>query len=215
MDKEREIMHRILDNDAGEDEKQLIARSMESDPGVREEFSALAKTVSLLEKSERVQAPASFPAGVMRRLPKMRPSGFERIRGFLFNSRVLQWNMASALAVALLLVTVTAVVVSRMDRGTAPIVATGPSEPMVTVRLTFHSPEARSVAVAGEFNKWKTDADLMSRRDGTWSIDLKLKPGEYSYSFVVDGKTWVPDPGADSYEDDGFGSRNAVLRVSI
>lgn len=213
MDKERELMHKVLDGDAGEDEKQFIAGSMESDPGMREEFSALANAISLLEKSERIQAPAAFTAGVMRRLPKMRPMVLERLREFLFNSRVLRWNMASALAAALLLLLTVAVF--RMDRGTVPIAATGPSEPMVTVRLTFHSPGARSVAVAGEFNKWKTNADLMNRKDDTWSIDLKLKPGAYTYSFVVDGKTWVPDPGADSYEDDGFGSRNAVLKVNI
>ncbi len=55
----------------------------------------------------------------------------------------------------------------------------------------------------------------MKGTDGMWSIDLKLKPGVYTYSFVVDGKTWVPDPGAESYVDDGLGSRNAVLRVNI
>ena len=93
--------------------------------------------------------------------------------------------------------------------------ATTQGESAITVRLSFHAPQARTVAVAGEFNKWKTDADEMKRTDGTWSIDLKLKPGVYTYSFIVDGKSWVPDPGAASYEDDGFGSRNAVLRVNI
>jgi 1,4-alpha-glucan branching enzyme len=93
--------------------------------------------------------------------------------------------------------------------------ASGPSENVVTVRLRFRAPEARSVAVAGDFNKWRTNADEMKKSDGEWSIDLKLKPGEYSYSFIVDGKSWVPDPGAEMYRDDGFGSRNAVLRVNI
>jgi 1,4-alpha-glucan branching enzyme len=93
--------------------------------------------------------------------------------------------------------------------------ASGPSEAAVTVRLTFRAPEARSVAVAGDFNKWRTTADEMKRTNGVWSIDLKLKPGVYSYSFVVNGKSWVPDPGAEIYTDDGFGSRNAVLRVNI
>jgi 1,4-alpha-glucan branching enzyme len=71
------------------------------------------------------------------------------------------------------------------------------------------------VAVAGDFNKWKTDVHEMKKTDGTWSIDLKLKPGVYSYSFVVDGTAWVPDPGAEFYEDDGYGSRNSVLRINI
>jgi 1,4-alpha-glucan branching enzyme len=90
-----------------------------------------------------------------------------------------------------------------------PVIA----ESAITVRLTFHAPEAHSVAVAGKFNKWRTD-DEMKQVDGKWSIDLKLEPGVYAYSFLVDGKAWVPDPGAESYEEDGFGSQNAVLRVN-
>jgi hypothetical protein len=33
--------------------------------------------------------------------------------------------------------------------------------------------------------------------------------------FVVDGTAWVTDPDAESFQDDGFGNRNAVVRVSI
>jgi hypothetical protein len=31
--------------------------------------------------------------------------------------------------------------------------------------------------------------------------------------FVVDGKAWVTDPKAETYRDDGFGNKNAVMRV--
>jgi 1,4-alpha-glucan branching enzyme len=68
--------------------------------------------------------------------------------------------------------------------------------------------------VSGDFNKWQVDADVMSRQDGgVWTIDIKLKPGVYSYMFVVDGKAWVTDPDAETYEDDGYGNKNAVMRV--
>jgi hypothetical protein len=33
--------------------------------------------------------------------------------------------------------------------------------------------------------------------------------------FVVDGKTWVIDPKAQVYDDDGFGGRSSVVRVRI
>ncbi len=218
MDKERDIMHKILDGDAGDDEKKIITRDMEADPGLREEFIGLEKAVRMLETSERLEAPPAFTAEVMRRLARRSPSVLGRVRDFLFESRVLRWNMATALAAAVI-VLVTVVTVSRMHREPAmtPVMTavSVPSEPVITVRLTFHAPQAHTVAVAGEFNKWKTNADEMKRTDGVWSIDLKLKPGVYTYSFIVDGKSWVPDPGAESYVDDGFGSRNAVLRVSI
>ena len=217
MDREREIIHKILDGDAEEEEQKTLSRGMEADTGLREEFTGLTNAVRLLKESERHEAPFSFTAEVMKKLPRRSPSVLSRFREFLFGSRVLRWNMASVLATAVV-VLVMAVTVSRMHREQpATIVSSSPGqeETAVSVRLTFHSPQAQRVAVAGDFNKWKTDAHEMKKSDGTWSIDLQLKPGIYSYSFVVDGKSWVPDPGAESYEDDGYGSRNSILRINI
>ncbi len=213
MQNDKDIMHRILDGDAADDEKQAFARRMEADPALRKEFDGLVNAVRLLEESGRQEALAAFTAEVMRRLPRRVPPLSGRLRNFLFGSRVLRWNVAAALA-AVVIVLVTVVAVSRMHREPVMTVATPPGEAVVTVRLTFASPRAHSVAVAGEFNKWRTDADEMKKDDGAWSIDLKLKPGVYTYSFLVDGTSWVPDPRAESYEDDGFGSQNAVLRVA-
>ncbi len=207
------MMHKILDGDAADEEKQAIARSMEADPALREEFDGLMRAVRVLKESERREPPAFFTTEVMKKLPARKPSVAGRIREFFLGSRVLRWNVATALAMAAILV-VAVVAVMRMPHQAGMNIAKQ-TESVVTVRLTFRAPEAHSVAVAGEFNKWKTDADEMKKTDGMWSIDLKLKPGVYSYSFIVDGKSWVPDPGAESYEDDGFGSRNAVLRVNI
>ncbi len=216
MDKERDIIHKILDNEAGEEEKQEIARRKEADPALRDEFEGLSRVVRMLKESERREPPAFFTAEVMKKLPARNPSVAARLREFFLGSRVLRWNMATALAMAVVLVVAVAALV-RMPHQAGMNVAmqATESEPVVTVRLTFRAPEAHSVAVAGDFNKWRTNADEMKKSDGEWRIDLKLKPGEYSYSFIVDGKSWVPDPGAEIYRDDGFGSRNAVLRVNI
>jgi hypothetical protein len=186
---------------------------MEADPGLQEEFSGLMNTVRMLEESDRREAPAFFTAEVMKKLVKRSPSLLARLSAFLFNSRVLRWNMASALALAVIVIVVI-VSAPRLHRVPDMTTASAPGE-AATVRLTFYSPQAQRVAVAGDFNKWKTDAHEMKGTDGMWSIDLKLKPGVYSYSFVVDGNSWVTDPGAEAYEDDGFGSHNAVLRVNI
>ena len=213
MDKNREIIHKILDGEVSEDEKKIIARSAEVDAGLKKEFAGLENAVRMLEKSERLEPPMSFTAEVMKRLPREKAPVFARIREFLFGSRVLHWNMATALGIAVI-VLFGIITVSRVHREPS-MIAAGPVESEVTVRLTFYAPQAHTVSVAGEFNKWKTDADEMKGTDGMWSVELKLKPGIYSYSFVVDGTSWVADPGAQSYTDDGFGSRNALLRVSI
>jgi len=231
MGKERDIMHKILDGDAGDDEKKSIARDMKSDPGLREELTGLSNAVRMLETSERLEAPPAFMKEVMKRLPGRSPSMLDRIRDFLLGSPVLRWDMATVLATSVI-VLVTIVVVSQMHREPVeptmtaisvpesvpgkpePVIRESPvGESAITVRLTFHAPQAHTVAVAGKFNKWRTD-DEMKQIDGKWSLDLKLKPGVYAYSFLVDGKAWVPDPAAESYEDDGFGTQNAVLRVN-
>jgi anti-sigma factor RsiW len=213
MDKDREIMHKILDNEADDAERAFVDRSMETDPELREEASGLMRAVKALETSKRHDAPMAFTAEVMRKLPEKKPSPAAGIREFLFGSRVLRWNMATALATAAVLL-ITILSLSGIPRWTA-MHAARPADGVVTVRLTFYSPQAQSVAVAGDFNKWKTDSDEMKGTDGMWSVDLQLKPGVYAYSFVIDGRSWVPDPAATTFKDDGLGSRNAVLRVDI
>ncbi|WP_229689073.1 glycogen-binding domain-containing protein [Puia dinghuensis] len=55
---------------------------------------------------------------------------------------------------------------------------------------------ARSVALAGSFNEWRTNDLLMHRTPEGWELPYTLGPGNYQYKFVVDGK-WITDP-ADS-----------------
>ncbi|HJL20113.1 MAG TPA: isoamylase early set domain-containing protein [Sandaracinaceae bacterium LLY-WYZ-13_1] len=85
----------------------------------------------------------------------------------------------------------------------------------VAVRLMFPAEDARSVAVAGDFNGWATDETYLEdpEGDGVFVGTLRVPPGSYAYMFVVDGERWVTDPTAVNHRDDGFGNRNAVLRV--
>ena len=66
------------------------------------------------------------------------------------------------------------------------------------VRLMFDAPDARRVAVAGDFNRWDVDATPLTRdeRSRRWSVTLALRDGEHRYAFVVDGTRWVADPHA-------------------
>jgi 1,4-alpha-glucan branching enzyme len=71
---------------------------------------------------------------------------------------------------------------------------------------------AEAVYLAGSFNEWKADGLKMDGPDktGTYSARLKLKSGVHEYKFVIDGKTWRPDPGNPDVAGD-YG--NSVLRV--
>lgn len=87
---------------------------------------------------------------------------------------------------------------------------------LLTVTFVLEAPEARSVAVVGDFNDWRSEGYELARRsgDGAWTITLRLRRDTtYTYCFLVDGREWVPDPRAPESVDDGFGGVDSVLRL--
>jgi 1,4-alpha-glucan branching enzyme len=79
-----------------------------------------------------------------------------------------------------------------------------------------HVGKGRNVAVAGEFNEWKTDqTPLKAKKNGDFATTLTLQSGrEYQYRFVVDGEEWITDDSADKYVNSGVDkSKNAVVVV--
>ena len=80
--------------------------------------------------------------------------------------------------------------------------------------FVFLAPEARSVALAGDFDGWDA-ARLPMRREGSglWTVDVPLAPGRYQYAFVVDGRRFVADPSAPRATGDDFGTPTSVVTV--
>lgn len=68
---------------------------------------------------------------------------------------------------------------------------------------------AKRVLLSGNFNNWNTLTGIMMRTDSGWIADLKLRPGEYLYKFIVNGR-WIADPNNRLYEDDGYDGRNSI-----
>lgn len=86
---------------------------------------------------------------------------------------------------------------------------------VVYVKFLLEAPAARTVSLAGNFNGWSPNIPLQDPDgDGVWSATVPMRPGVHEYMFVVDGSTWVTDPYADRYEEDGYGHRNAVLAIA-
>jgi len=81
------------------------------------------------------------------------------------------------------------------------------------VEFTLHSPQARTVAVAGTFNDWDLKRTPLNRGSGgAWTATVWLPAGRYEYRFVVDGQ-WISDPSARESAQNTFGSTNSVLVV--
>jgi hypothetical protein len=83
------------------------------------------------------------------------------------------------------------------------------------VRLQLASPASR-VAVVGDFNDWDPAATPLRRAPGggTWVVELRLPPGRYHYTFLIDGRRWARDPSEPPAPDSDFGAPVSVLTVS-
>lgn len=93
--------------------------------------------------------------------------------------------------------------------------ASAPKMTSEGVLFSFRAPVGTmAVYLAGEFNGWRPDLDLMSDEDGDgiWTITYPLDSGTYQYKFVADGR-WFQDPNNPKAAPDGFGGNNSVVAV--
>ena len=62
----------------------------------------------------------------------------------------------------------------------------------VAVEFVADCPLATTVSVAGSFNDWAVDKNMLkkNKKTGLWAAKISLGPGDYEYKFVCDGKNW-------------------------
>jgi hypothetical protein len=84
------------------------------------------------------------------------------------------------------------------------------------VRLRLAAPASSRVAVVGDFNDWDPAATPLrpAGDGGTWIVELRLKPGRYHYTFLIDGRRWARDPSEPRAAESDFGAPVSVLTVS-
>ncbi len=94
---------------------------------------------------------------------------------------------------------------------------TAKAKPLVIkeVKIFFYCPPAQNVAVTGDFNGWDKDGVPLkpAGKPGLWTTNLRLKPGAYSYNFIVDGERLVPDPNSPAQAPDGYGGTDSIMLV--
>jgi hypothetical protein len=163
---------------------------------------------------QELQAPVrldeSFDRRVMvrvrRQYAERRPRG---VAGwFLAASRITR-RPAYAAALAAGVVAVVSVGMFRSRPQTA--VGSGP----IPVQFVLVAPEARSVAVVGDFNNWGLgDTALVAENhNGVWSVSAPVPAGVHRYAFLVNGEQWVADPTAPRAAGDDFGQPSSALVV--
>jgi len=87
-------------------------------------------------------------------------------------------------------------------------------------RVTFRlpkdaAPQARRVAVVGDFNDWDEESNLMKRlKNGDFALTLELETGkEYKFKYLIDGHRWENDWNADKYHKNIHGTEDSVVVV--
>lgn len=79
-------------------------------------------------------------------------------------------------------------------------------------RIVIHAPQASNVALTGTFSEWQR-MNMKKADNGYWEITVPLEKGEYTYSYIINGKEQVPDPTVPAKVTDDFGGENSVIHV--
>jgi hypothetical protein len=89
------------------------------------------------------------------------------------------------------------------------------TDTVVVKQFIFVAPEAKQVALAGDFNDWDTSKTqfVKNEQSGLWTVTVPLPPGRYKYAFVVDGERWVADPRAPRAVGDDFDRPSSTVTV--
>jgi hypothetical protein len=100
---------------------------------------------------------------------------------------------------------------------TALFPSTSAPKPPQRVQFVLVAPDAKKVAVVGDFNGWDADHagyQAQHRGGGVWSVTAPVPVGHHRYSFVVDDSVWVADPTAPRVVDNDYGVTNSAIVVS-
>ena len=215
-----ELYRRYLDRELDTDGARELETLLGAEGAAPAELAAYREMAGRLRQAP-VPAPTDdFAARVMRRLPPLpRRLG---LRELVLRPRL---SLAGAAGLAVLVVCAWLPLRELARSGARPVASTqartqaaaalppaGTVPSQVVVRFVLPAKGARRVALAGDFNGWRTDEILLQdeRGDGVFSTTVALPPGRHGYLFFVDGR-WVQDPGASLSVPDGFGQRNSLL----
>jgi hypothetical protein len=172
---------------------------------------------------EPVRIDASFNERVMRvvrEFPKHSRLSFWR-RWSMPRTITVRPLAASLVAASLALFALVGLwhVSADIDRAAQPIAkAIFPPKavPPQHVQFVLVAPDAKKVAVVGDFNGWDPSHSAYQaqhRGGGVWSVTAPVPLGHHRYSFVIDDSLWVADPTAPRVVDNDFGTTNSAIVV--
>jgi len=86
------------------------------------------------------------------------------------------------------------------------------------VVFEIYLPHAQDIVLLGDFTQWESAPIRMLRQqgqdEGWWRVLNRLAPGDYSFSYLVDGRSWVPDYAAAGVRRNSYGRWTSLLNVA-
>ena len=209
----KKLINPYIDQVLDVESTQLVEKHLKSCSACREEYLKLKQVVSALNSLSPQPAPADFTQSIMAQISQkeiqIQSSWMDHLKKQISIPR-LSFRLAGAVATAALIVFFAFIFIFNTP-DTSLICS---AEVQFSLRIS--DGKAHTVAIAGDFNGWNPQANLLEdpEGDGIWTGTLKLEPGRYEYMFVLDGEKWFPDPNALRYVKDGFGNKNAILEIN-
>jgi len=221
--KNKKLLNLYLDQTLDRDTTKQVEEHLKSCSTCQEEYLKLKQVISTLNSISPQIAPVELTTKIMARISQeeiqIQSSWMDKLRrrisipSLSFPRKwesILSFRLLGAAAAAIVIVFFAFTFIFNTP-DTSSICS---AEVQFSLRISDN--KAHTVAIAGDFNGWNPQANLLedSEGDGIWIGTLKLEPGRYEYMFVLDGKNWVPDPNALRYVKDGFGNKNAILEIN-
>ena len=209
----KKLLNPYIDKTLDAETAQQVDEHLKSCSACREEYLNLKDVVSSLGSISSQPVPADFTQSIMTKISQkeiqIQSSWIDRIKKQVSIPQLSFRLVGAAAAAALIVFFAFTFVFNTPD--TSPICSAE-----VQFSLKINDGKAHTVAIAGDFNGWDPQANLLEdpEGDGIWTGTIKLEPGRYEYMFVLDGEKWFPDPNALRYVKDGFGNRNAILEIN-
>jgi enterochelin esterase-like enzyme len=162
-----------------------------------------------MAEPKKPRQPARSPASAGKKRPLARPKREEAAPSFETWRRRLEEAYGKAATASDEAAAETARFIQMLKMLGTPMI----DGPMA--HFVYSDPQARNVAVTGEFTQWALKPLVMSRLPGSGIFHLSHEfpqPTRVEYKLVVDGK-WIEDPLCVNQVDNGVGGRNSYFVV--
>ena len=209
----KKLLNPYIDQILDAESNQQVEEHLKSCSVCREEYLKLKQVIFSLNSLSPQPVPENLTENIMAKIPQedvqIQSSWLDRIKKQVSIPQ-LSFRLAGVAATAALIVFFAFTFIFNTPDSSLICSAE------VQFTLKMNDNKAHTVAIAGDFNGWNPQVNLLENSEGNniWSGTLKLEPGRYEYMFVLDGERWFPDPNALRYVKDGFGNRNAILEIN-